>query len=165
VWSCWEYCWSPLDHVLCLSITWLCPALPYLSVYKLTFYSLKIGPKHHSWLVHWSKTEFKKKFRTTIANLIGTSKLIIEFARKLLTKNKKNIFFASNLYTGSTYTPWFYDGQTLMDSVWPGELHLGKGCCCFDQRFTNLSQSHIESKWLAHWLSNYQTRVLLTSSL
>ena len=34
--------------------------IPYLPVYKLTFYSLKICPKNRPRLMHGSKTEIKK---------------------------------------------------------------------------------------------------------
>ena len=47
--------------------------IPYLSKYKLTFYSLKISPKNHPRLKHGSKTEIKKSsgqiFHVTIAYL------------------------------------------------------------------------------------------------
>ena len=39
---------------------WLVLQIPYLPVYKSTFYSLKICPKNRPRLIHGSKTEIKK---------------------------------------------------------------------------------------------------------
>ena len=64
-------------------------SIPYLPACKLTFYSLKIGPKNRPLLIHGSKTEIKKIsgqiFRVTIANLKENSKIKDEFCKKILT--------------------------------------------------------------------------------
>jgi len=74
----------------------------YLPVYKLTFYSLKIGPKNSPWHIHGSKTEISKRsgqiFRVTIAYHKESSKIKDKFFEKILTpKSKKNLFFGSKM--------------------------------------------------------------------
>ena len=46
--------------------------LPYLPVYKLTFYCLKIGPKNHSRLTHGSKSEIKKLSTLSTCTRVNT---------------------------------------------------------------------------------------------
>ena len=62
----------------------------YPPVYKLTFYSLKIGPKNRLWLINVSKTEIKKSFgqifRVNIVYLKKNSKIKDKFFRKILTQ-------------------------------------------------------------------------------
>ena len=83
-------------------------SLPYLPVYKLTFYSLKIGPKNCPRLIHGSKTEIKKKFRTNFSrnhNVPGRKFQDKDtFFKKNFTTNKK-ISFGSKMggRGGSTY--------------------------------------------------------------
>ena len=52
------------SSLICLHTLFSClfslNIVPYLPVYKSTFYSLKIGPKNRPWLIHGSKTEIKK---------------------------------------------------------------------------------------------------------
>ena len=64
--------------------------VPYLAVYKLTFYSLKIGPKNCPQLKLGSKTEIEKRsgqiFCVTIAYLKENSEIKDKFFKKVLTQ-------------------------------------------------------------------------------
>ena len=59
-------------------------------MYKLTFYSLKIGPKNRPQLIHGSKTEIKKSsgqiFHVTIAYLKENSTIREKFFKNILTQ-------------------------------------------------------------------------------
>ena len=46
--------------------------LPYLPVYKSTFYCLKIGPKNHPRLIHGSKSEIKKLSTSSNCTRVNT---------------------------------------------------------------------------------------------
>ena len=75
-------------------------------MYKLTFCSLKIGPKNCPQLMHRSKTEIKKSsgqiFRVNIAYLKENSKIKDKFFKKILTQKIQN--GGSTYINGSTYT-------------------------------------------------------------
>ena len=64
--------------------------LPYLPVYKSTFYSLKTSPRNCPQLMHGSKTEIRKSSGqiscVTIAYVKENSKIKDKFFKKILTQ-------------------------------------------------------------------------------
>ena len=80
-------------NVFALNLTFLRGnhKVPYLPVYKSTFYRLKSSSKNCPLLIHGSKPEIKKKssgqiFRVTIAYLKENSKIKYKFLKKILTQ-------------------------------------------------------------------------------
>ena len=88
--------------------------LPYLPVYKLTFYSLKVGPKITLDLYVGQKLRSKQSpgqiFRVTIAYLNENSK-IKDFQKNSHPEIRKNLFFG------------FKMGDQLIHGI---DLYMGK---------------------------------------